>query len=56
MALTTSNEAQLGKKAIPFSLPNVVTGEMNNLDALKGAQGTVVSIYMQPLPFRNSCK
>ncbi|WP_297814930.1 thioredoxin family protein [uncultured Polaribacter sp.] len=51
MALTTSNEAQLGKKAIPFSLPNVVTGEMNNLDALKGTQGTVVLFICNHCPF-----
>lgn len=51
MALTASNEANLGKKATPFNLLNTVTGKMETLNELKGDNGTVILFICNHCPY-----
>lgn len=51
MALTASNPFAIGQQAPDFNLPNVVNGEMNALQDLKGEKGTVVMFICNHCPF-----
>lgn len=51
MALTESNMLDLGTKAIPFSLPDVVSGEVRTYAQLKGENATVVMFICNHCPF-----
>jgi thiol-disulfide isomerase/thioredoxin len=51
MALTPSTMLPLGTRAPAFSLPDAVSGKPLSLDALKGAQGTVVMFICNHCPY-----
>ena len=51
MALTESNIFQQGAKAANFSLPNVVNGQEETLENLKGSKGTVVLFICNHCPY-----
>ena len=51
MALTKSFMPPLGIIAPPFRLPNVVSGEMQELDQLKGAKGTLIIFMCNHCPY-----
>lgn len=51
MALVESNPFAVGTKAPDFTLPNVVNGENNSLNQLKGEKGTVVMFICNHCPF-----
>lgn len=51
MALVESNPFAVGAKAPDFLLPNVVSGENNSLNQLKGEKGTVVMFICNHCPF-----
>lgn len=51
MALAESNPFSVGTKAPEFLLPNVVSGENNSLNQLKGNKGTVVMFICNHCPF-----
>ena len=50
MARTPSNMVSLGTTAPDFSLFDVVSEESKNLNELKGKNGSVDNVYLQPLP------
>lgn len=51
MALTESFMLPLGTKASSFILPNVVNGEMQKLEALKGSKGTLIIFMCNHCPY-----
>lgn len=51
MALTASNEANIGKKAADFTLLNTVTGTMEALHTIKGEKGTVILFICNHCPY-----
>lgn len=51
MARTETIQISLGYKAPDFDLPNVVTGENNTLQELKGEKATVVMFLCNHCPF-----
>lgn len=51
MALTASNPFDSSKQATDFNLLNTVTNEMNSLQELKGANGTLVLFICNHCPF-----
>jgi len=51
MALVESNPFKIGINAPQFTLPNVVSGEDNSLDNLKGEKGTVILFICNHCPF-----
>jgi len=51
MALTESNSFPLGKKAPEFALMDTVTGELMNMNELKGEKGTAVLFICNHCPF-----
>ena len=51
MVLTPSTMLPLGTRAPAFSLPDTVSGETLSLEALKGAQGTVVMFICNHCPY-----
>lgn len=51
MALTASNPFDIGTQASNFSLLNVITGEKNDLNELKGRHGTVIMFICNHCPF-----
>ena len=51
MALAESNPFSVGTKAPEFLLPNVVSGENNSFNQLKGNKGTVVMFICNHCPF-----
>ena len=51
MALTESFMLPLGTKASSFKLPNVVNGEMQKLEALKGSKGTLIIFMCNHCPY-----
>ena len=51
MALTPSTMLPLGTRAPAFTLPDTVSGKTLSLDALKGAQGTVVMFICNHCPY-----
>ena len=51
MALTESKMLPLGTKAPEFSLPNVVNGNTESLDQLKGENGSVIVFMCNHCPY-----
>ena len=51
MARTPSNMLPLGTTAPPFALPDTVSGDSLRLEALRGAQGTLVMFICNHCPF-----
>jgi peroxiredoxin len=51
MALVESNPFEIGTSAPPFSLLNTVTGQIDHLNDLKGANGTVIMFICNHCPF-----
>ena len=51
MALTESFMLPLGTKASSFKLPNVVNGEMQELERLKGSNGTLIIFMCNHCPY-----
>tara|TARA_B100001989_G_scaffold116092_1_gene81643 strand:+ start:3230 stop:3787 length:558 start_codon:yes stop_codon:yes gene_type:complete len=51
MSLTESFMLPLGTKASSFILPNVVNGEMQKLEALKGSKGTLIIFMCNHCPY-----
>lgn len=51
MALTESNEFELGEKAPDFNLLNTVKGDFQSLEELKGEKATVVLFICNHCPF-----
>ena len=49
MALTESFMLPLGTKASSFKLPNVVNGEMQKLEDLKGSKGTLIIFMLKKI-------
>ncbi len=51
MARTPSNMLALGTKAADFQLPDTVSGQILDLQSIKGANGTVVMFICNHCPF-----
>ena len=51
MALTPTTQIELGFKAPDFSLPNVVTGEMDSFQGNRGTKGTLVMFICNHCPY-----
>lgn len=51
MALTESNEINIGWKASDFQLLNVVTGQLESMHSLQGRKGTVVMFICNHCPY-----
>ncbi|MEM6644674.1 MAG: thioredoxin family protein [Bacteroidota bacterium] len=51
MAVTPSTYVEIGSAAPPFTLPDTVSGEHLSLEALRGANGTVVMFICNHCPF-----
>lgn len=51
MALTASDDFELGKKAPDFKLLNTVSNQLEGLNTLKGEKGTVIMFICNHCPF-----